>query len=129
MKWKWNNVENKLIQKVLGWFGLGSSAFLFMACYGPATDDYHLVTMPDQIELPKEEGGSDFFTIVTNGDWEITDIPDFTSVSTTRGSGSQKIDVKSKENTSTDMREGYIVVKGEENTKKVHVTQSGNQTK
>lgn len=127
MKKKWYYIENRLIQKVLGWFGLGSSAFLFMACYGPATDDYHLVTMPDQIELPKEEGDTEFFTIVTNGEWEITEVPTFTSVSSTHGTGTTKIDVTSKENTSPDMVDGFIVVKGMENTVKVRVTQHGSK--
>lgn len=37
---KWNKCKNKVLTQVLTWMGIGSSALLFMACYGPAPRNY-----------------------------------------------------------------------------------------
>lgn len=37
---RWNKCKNKVLTQVLTWMGIGSSALLFMACYGPAPRNY-----------------------------------------------------------------------------------------
>ena len=37
---KWNKCKNRVVTQVLTWLGIGSSALLFMACYGPAPKNY-----------------------------------------------------------------------------------------
>ena len=77
----WNRLYNRLLLKVITWLGLGSSTFVFMACYAPAPEDYHLIVFPSSIELSAEDGATELFTISTERDWAITRIPSFTSIS------------------------------------------------
>lgn len=37
---KWNKCKNRMLTQMLTWLGIGSSALLFMACYGPAPKNY-----------------------------------------------------------------------------------------
>ena len=37
---RWNKCKNRVLTRMLTWLGIGSSAMLFMACYGPAPKNY-----------------------------------------------------------------------------------------
>ena len=37
---RWLNCKNRVLTQMLTWLGIGSSALLFMACYGPAPKNY-----------------------------------------------------------------------------------------
>lgn len=52
----WNKCKNKVLTQMLTWLGIGSSALLFMACYGPAPKNYQPEPYPlDTIEYVDEE--------------------------------------------------------------------------
>ena len=125
MKASWQRFYNRLLLKCLSWLGIGSSAFVFVACYAPAPEDYHLIVFPSSIDLPAEEGAIEHFTISTEGDWTITRVPSFTLVSVKNGHGTTSVSVQAKGNKDPVERKDIIVVKGEENTETVSVIQHG----
>ena len=52
---KWNKCKNRVVTQMLTWLGIGSSALLFMACYGPAPKNYQPEEYPlDTIEYVDE---------------------------------------------------------------------------
>lgn len=52
----WNRCKNRVLTQMLTWLGIGSSALLFMACYGPAPKNYQPEDYPlDSIEYVDEE--------------------------------------------------------------------------
>ena len=125
----WNRFYNRLLLKVITWLGLGSSTFVFMACYAPAPEDYHLIVFPSSIELPAEDGATEFFTISTEGDWTITRIPSFTYVSVKNGHGTTSVSVRAKGNKDPVERKDIIVVEGDDNSETVSVVQHGGYAK
>lgn len=53
---KWNKCKNRMLAQMLTWLGIGSSALLFMACYGPAPKNYQPEPYDlDTIEYVEEE--------------------------------------------------------------------------
>ena len=47
MKKKWKLTENRVVMQLLTWLGIGSTSFIFMACYGPAPRQYEVVDEED----------------------------------------------------------------------------------
>ena len=56
---------------MLTWLGIGSSALLFMACYGPAPKNYQ----PEPYDI-----GDDTVEYVTEDSLEVVELPDSVSV-------------------------------------------------
>ena len=53
---KWNKCKNRVVTQMLTWLGIGSSALLFMACYGPAPKNYQPEPYDlDSIEYVEDE--------------------------------------------------------------------------
>ena len=68
---RWNKCKNKVLTQMLTWLGIGSSALLFMACYGPAPRNYH----PEPYEI-----GDDTVEYVTEDSLEVVEQTDSVSV-------------------------------------------------
>ena len=68
---RWNKFKNKVLAKMLTWLGIGSSALLFMACYGPAPRNYQ----PEPYEI-----GDDTVEYVTEDSLEVVEQTDSVSV-------------------------------------------------
>ena len=55
---RWFNCKNRVLTQMLTWLGIGSSALLFMACYGPAPKNYQpepYTIGEDSVELMVED--------------------------------------------------------------------------
>ena len=46
----WNRCKVSMATRLLTWLGIGSSALLFMACYGPAPTNYRAEPYPIDLE-------------------------------------------------------------------------------
>ena len=68
---RWNKCKNKVLTQMLTWLGIGSSALLFMACYGPAPRNYQ----PEPYEI-----GDDTVEYVTEDSLEVMEQTDSVSV-------------------------------------------------
>lgn len=68
---RWNKCKNKVLTQMLTWLGIGSSALLFMACYGPAPRNYQ----PAPYEI-----GDDTVEYVTEDSLEVVEQTDSVSV-------------------------------------------------
>ena len=68
---RWNKCKNKVLTKMLTWLGIGSSALLFMACYGPAPRNYQ----PEPYEI-----GDDTVEYVTDDSQEVVEQADSVTV-------------------------------------------------
>ena len=68
---KWNKCKNRVVTQMLTWLGIGSSALLFMACYGPAPKNYQ----PEPYDI-----GDDTVEYVTEDSLEVVELPDSVSV-------------------------------------------------
>ena len=68
---RWNKCKNKVLTQMLTWLGIGSSALLFMACYGPAPKNYQ----PEPYDI-----GDDTVEYVTEDSLEVVELPDSVSV-------------------------------------------------
>ena len=49
MSKRWNRTVNRTVLQLLTWIGIGSTSMLFMACYGPAPQDYRVVEDEDSL--------------------------------------------------------------------------------
>ncbi len=67
----WNKCRNKVLTQMLTWLGIGSSALLFMACYGPAPRNYQ----PEPYDI-----GDDTVEYVTEDSLEVVEQTDSVSV-------------------------------------------------
>ena len=114
MNFNWKNLENNTIRRVLSWFGIGSSAFLFSACYGTPDDYYHTLSVfPGYLELPSDAGKLDSVELYTEGTWEIVEIPSFVTVQPTQGARSATIYVTTSEkNDQQEARGDYMRISG-----------------
>lgn len=53
---RWNKCKSRVATQLLTWLGIGSSALLFMACYGPAPKNYQAEPYSlDSIEYVDED--------------------------------------------------------------------------
>ena len=68
---RWNKCKNKVLTQMLTWLGIGSSALLFMACYGPAPKNYQ----PEPYDI-----GDDTVEYVTEDSLEVVEMADSVSV-------------------------------------------------
>ncbi len=68
---KWNKCKNKVLTQMLTWLGIGSSALLFMACYGPAPRNYQ----PEPYDI-----GDDTVEYVTDDSQEVVEQADSVTV-------------------------------------------------
>lgn len=68
---KWNKCKNKVLTQMLTWLGVGSSALLFMACYGPAPRNYQ----PEPYDI-----GDDTVEYVTDDSLEVVEQADSVTV-------------------------------------------------
>ena len=68
---RWNKCKDKVLTQMLTWLGIGSSALLFMACYGPAPRNYQ----PEPYEI-----GDDTVEYVTEDSLEVVEQTDSVSV-------------------------------------------------
>ena len=68
---RWNKCKNKVLTQMLTWLGIGSSALLFMACYGPAPKNYQ----PEPYDI-----GDDTVEYVTEDSLEVVEQADSVSV-------------------------------------------------
>ena len=68
---KWNKCKNKVLTQMLTWLGIGSSALLFMACYGPAPRNYQ----PERYDI-----GDDTVEYVTDDSQEVVEQADSVTV-------------------------------------------------
>lgn len=68
---KWNKCKNKVLTQMLTWLGIGSSALLFMACYGPAPRNYQ----PEPYDI-----GDDTVEYVTDDSLEVVEQADSVTV-------------------------------------------------
>lgn len=68
---RWNKCKNKVLTQMLTWLGIGSSALLFMACYGPAPRNYQ----PEPYDI-----GDDTVEYVTDDSLEVVEQADSVTV-------------------------------------------------
>ena len=68
---RWNKCKNKVLTQMLTWLGIGSSALLFMACYGPAPKNYQ----PEPYDI-----GDDTVEYVTDDSQEVVEQADSVTV-------------------------------------------------
>ena len=115
-----------MITRLLTLMGFGGSAFVFMACYGPRPDDYHLVALPENLELPAD-AQSEEISIQTRGRWTVKKSPSFVSLPKDSGEGDDNIRIKVSSNDTGETRTGMIIIEGEENADTIFVAQNGKQ--
>lgn len=124
MKQKTAKRVNSFITRIVSGLGLGSSAFVFAACYGPGPDtDSRVLAFPDHIELPAEGGETRTFSISTEGSWEVQTKEQFLMIAPNEGYDSAGIRVTALDNNTDSTRHARIIVKGRVNNDTVYVTQ------
>lgn len=112
---------NKLAMRLLALLGF-SSTFAFMACYGPPPKDHYTEAFPGEINAPRDSSQQEV-TVSSNGRWTVTGVPDFVRVDTTDGEGVTTLHVTVLPNEGDSLRQGVIVIEGEDTIQAIHITQ------
>ena len=66
MKKIWNKSINKVTQQLLTWLGIGTSAMLFVACYGAAPRGYAVINEDDSVKVMMGDSVAASFDIASN---------------------------------------------------------------
>lgn len=104
---------------------LGLSAIT--SCTSDFESEVEFYLNPENIELESQRGSMATFTISTDGEWTITNVPSFVKVSSTKGKGTTIITVQTvaENNTSRDYEDIIVVsVDGAKETKSITIKQS-----
>lgn len=111
MKEKLNGWYRKLLSRLLTLLGFGST-FGFMACYGPAPEDYdyHVKVFPDHLFFDADNSKPERISVATDGEWIVTEVTPFMTVGSQKGNRNSMLTVQANDNTSGHDREGIIVV-------------------
>lgn len=104
---------------------LGLSAIT--SCTSDFESEVEFYLNPENIELESQRGSMATFTISTDGEWTVTNVPSFVKVSSTKGKGTTIITVQTvaENNTSRDYEDIIVVsVDGAKETKSITIKQS-----
>ena len=104
---------------------LGLSAIT--SCTSDFESEVEFYLNPENIELESLRGSMATFTISTDGEWTVTNVPSFVKVSSTKGKGTTIITVQTvaENNTSRDYEDIIVVsVDGAKETKSITIKQS-----
>ena len=101
---------------------LGLSAIT--SCTSDFESEVEFYLNPENIELESQRGSMATFTISTDGEWTVTNVPSFVKVSSTKGKGTTIITVQTvaENNTSRDYEDIIVVsVDGAKETKSITI--------
>ena len=105
---------------------LALSLCAITSCTTDLEDDVEFYLNPENIELESQRGSKATFTISTDGEWTVTNIPSFVKLSSTKGKGTTVITVQTvaDNNTSQDYEDIIVVsVDGAKETKSITIKQ------
>ena len=103
---------------------LALSLCAITSCTTDLEDDVEFYLNPENIELESQRGSKATFTISTDGEWTVTNIPSFVKLSSTKGKGTTVITVQTvaDNNTSQDYEDIIVVsVDGAKETKSITI--------